>query len=250
MGIVTFSALGKMGRLGNQMFQIASTIGIAKKSGLRYGFPEWEYNGAFERPIPKLKDSPICKLYQESSFNYRDFILPGNDWNLSGFFQSEKYWLGCKDEVLSYFEFNEELYIKMFTKYANLAVDNVVAVHIRRGDYVKLPEFHTNLAFDYYNPAIAAFKGCNFLIFSDDIEWCKRYFIGHNFFFAEGNTPIEDLCMMSLCDHFIIANSSFSWWAAYLSKSVDKKIIAPLKWFGAKNSHDTSDLIPNGWIRI
>ena len=123
---------------------------------------------------------------------------------------------------------------------------------------------------EYYNKAIKQFdKDSNFLIFSDDIEWAKNNFKGDNFYFItenkiEGNDVMDtlniskgghpdyiELYMMSLCDHNIIANSSFSWWGAWLNENPNKKVIAPKKWFGpAYGDINDNDLVPETWTRL
>ncbi len=103
-----------------------------------------------------------------------------------------------------------------------------VAIHIRRGDYVNNPFYVDLTETDYYDRAMKFFPNDSFLVFSDDIEWCKGYFDGPQFDFSEGNDDVTDMNLMAGCKGVIMANSSFSWWAAYLSKG---KVIAPKQWF-------------------
>jgi 5'(3')-deoxyribonucleotidase len=95
-------------------------------------------------------------------------------------------------------------------------------------------------------------KNSIFLIFSDDIEWCKENFpnISDKFIFIEGNKDYEDLYIMSKCKNNIISNSTFSWWGAWLNQNENKKVVAPLKWFGSSINHNTKDLYCDGWIKI
>ena len=127
----------------------------------------------------------------------------------------------------------------------------MTSVHIRRGDYISSPhmtEFHTNLSeTDYYQKAMEIIGG-DFMFISDDIEWCKENFKGDNIFYSPFTEELEDLCLMTYCTNNIIANSSFSWWGAYLG--FDGKVIAPNNWFGPKGPKKTQDLIPNNWIKI
>lgn len=128
---------------------------------------------------------------------------------------------------------------------------DAVSIHIRRTDYVG-NHFYANLVREgYYERAIAEFpKDTTFLVFSDDIEWCKRYFYAKdgNFQFAEGNTDIEDMNMMASCKHNIIANSSFSWWAAYINPNPAKVVIAPKSWYTDGDQNRTK--LPKEWKRI
>ena len=118
-----------------------------------------------------------------------------------------------------------------------------VSLHIRRTDYLEL-DHHNSLGLDYYEKALGEFDSDRtIIIFSDDAEWCKeqKLFDGDRFLVAEGNINYVDLCLMTLCTGHIIANSSFSWWGAWLSNS--KKVIAPKNWFsGHLEEQDTSSL--------
>ena len=123
-------------------------------------------------------------------------------------------------------------------------------MHIRRGDYVLYPDHHPTCDLDYYKNSIELIKKQSnnkkkILIFSDDKQWCKNTFLGDEYIISENTNPYIDLYMMTLCDYHIIANSSFSWWGAWLAKS--KKTIAPSKWFGRLINKNTSDVYCNGW---
>lgn len=243
---VTFSKLGEFGRLGNQLFQIASTIGIAKHNHHDYVFPDWKYSKYFNKQLP-LRNNWKAEIVKERSFDYNQIDLSTKGYDLQGYFQSEKYWAHCKEDVLEYFQFTNEL--KNSTHEKNKFVPfNNVAVHVRRGDYLNLSDYHTNLSMEYYEKAMSNFSNKRFIIFSDDMAFCSRYFTGDKFLFANGS-EIEDLYLMSMCESHIIANSSFSWWGAYLAES--KIVYAPRDWFAHKNSHiNTGDLYCKNWIII
>lgn len=119
-----------------------------------------------------------------------------------------------------------------------------VSIHVRRGDYAG-NSFYTDLTqTDYYEKAIAEFPGRKFVVFSDDIEFCKQYFKGRGFYFSEGNTELEDMNLMSRCNGHIIANSTFSWWGAWLGKG---KTVAPKQWY-ADGIERTK--CPVNWLRV
>ena len=126
---------------------------------------------------------------------------------------------------------------------------NLCAVHVRRGDYSEKPEYHTNLDGTYYNIAInniiTSFDNTHIMVFSDDIEWCKKN-MPSEFSFSNAKNQYEDMCMMSMCDTHVIANSSFSWWAAWLSNS--SRIIAPKDWFGLTGPKDYSSIYCSHWL--
>jgi len=127
-----------------------------------------------------------------------------------------------------------------------------VSIHVRRSDYLQ----HANLincSIQYYNNAIACikeqFSDVQFFVFSDDIPWCKQHFTGTDFSFVEGNSHYEDLILMSRCHHHIIANSTFSWWAAWLNSNTGKKVLAPGKWHTKKDNR-LNELLPAEWIKL
>ena len=122
----------------------------------------------------------------------------------------------------------------------------LISIHIRRGDYLTESNF-CNLPFDYYINSLELLPNLPVLIFSDDIPWCESVFLNSRFKFIKSNDTQIDLCLMSMCDYHIIANSSFSWWGAWLAKS--KKTIAPSAWFQNEYSHwNTKDLYLPDWI--
>lgn len=181
---------------------------------------------------------------------------------IEGYFQSEKYFSEFKEEVLKRFTFTKPIAKK--TAEAEKLINNTkaIAVHIRRGDY--LNNKHTNdihgvLPLSYYKKALQHFDLSNhqLFFFSDDIEWVKESFsyldetkitfVSWN----SGDDSWQDMYLMSKCNHFIIANSSFSWWGAWLSINKDKIVICPEKWFSnLKMNTQTKDLIPKDWIRV
>ena len=190
----------------------------------------------------------------EKGFNFDEelFNTCPDNITLHGYFQSEKYFKNVEDEIRQDFTFKPE--IAVHCKHMMSTVDTPIGIHIRRGDYLINADNHTNLGLDYYEEGLAKFdKDRTVIIFSDDPAWCKeqKLFAGDRFLVAEGNDSYTDLCLMSLCSDFIIANSSFSWWGAWLSKGVDKVVCAPGKWFGPSNAHlDTSDILPPEWVII
>lgn len=246
----TFKELGNLGRLGNQLSQIASTIGIARKNNANVYFGHWAYEGYFRESLPKYRSALTEQRITEKNFHYDKYYLPsGMNYDMFGYFQSPKYWEHCEEEIRRRFTFDAKFIGDISLKAINPL--GCVSIHVRRGDYLKLPDYHTNLDMSYYKRAMDLFPDGMFMVFSDDIEWCKEQFKGERFIFSEGMTEIEDLLLMTNCDHHIIANSSFSWWGAYLGWNPNKKVVAPRDWFGPKNSHlNTKDLYCKNWIRI
>ncbi len=201
------------------------------------------------------------KISEQILFNY-DNTLTSEKSNLylSGYWQNEKYFAEFESEIRKCFTFKELPTVDNEKILQQIEACNSVSIHIRRGDYVSLKSanaFHGICSLDYYYAAIALIssKISNplFFIFSDEPEWIKQNFIINSPFLVishnSGEKSFEDMRLMSACKHNIIANSSFSWWGAWLNKNQNKIVIAPTKWF-ADDSIDTKDLIPEKWIRM
>ena len=237
--MITFTELGKKGRLGNQLFQIAATIDLALRNDSEYGFPRWPEEINFNLHGCFYENFSPRPTYREPHFEYSE-IPYQPELDITGFFQSEKYFDESKHIVRS-----------LLTPKLGFGIKyNHTSIHVRRGDYVNNQQNYVQLGMDYYNQAINLTNSNRYIVFSDDIEWCKGHFKGDKFSFAEGNAPAHDLALMLACEHNIIANSSFSWWGAYLNKNPGKTVIAPKKWFGPQLQHNTKDLLPPEWMTI
>tara|TARA_R110000796_G_scaffold159291_1_gene276056 strand:+ start:268 stop:984 length:717 start_codon:yes stop_codon:yes gene_type:complete len=232
---------GYFGWLGNQMFQYAATFAESKKVGTSCSFPENKPN-LFTHFL--LSSETIAytqgEAYKESTFHYTE--LPHkNDITLFGYFQSEKYFLEYKEELKAEFTLRNH-------KYPETLDDEYIGIHVRRGDYLKHPDCHPTCSMEYYEKALSLLPNKPVKVFSDDYDWCCKNFKGDRYEISNGDF-IEDFELLSKCSYHIIANSSFSWWAAWLSNS--KKVIAPKRWFGSKYaSYDTKDLYPEDWILV
>ena len=183
------------------------------------------------------------------------------DQQLQWFFQSEKFFLETKTELIQ--KLRDGLRFGHMDEYGNASrfvsgLKNLlgvplVSVHIRRGDYLKFKGVHDTCSVDYYDKALFLMKeklgDFHPVFISDDIEWCKKVF-GETRTYSTFTDELEDLSLMVECDHNIIANSSFSWWGAYLNDNPDKIIIGPEKWFGPNGPQDQQDIIPENWIKI
>jgi hypothetical protein len=204
------------------------------------------------------------KVVAEQGFNYSNILENkcGNIY-LKGYWQSEKYFEGISDVIRSDFAFMAKVNAETEAVSRQILESNSISIHVRRGDYVTsetAKAFHGFIGLQYYLDAIKIFaerfNDAKYYIFSDDSEWVKQYLLNnindgtivmHN----KGADSWQDMYLMSLCKHNIIANSSFSWWGAWLNKNPEKVVIAPKNWF-AKNEMNlqTIDLIPSKWIRI
>jgi hypothetical protein len=269
--MIGFNALGRMGRFANQMFQYAALKGIARNIGADICIPNYTQSvddGIGNKLRTELFDSfdlnvnigllnnGHAPVVQERFFHFDEelFKLCPDHVSLQGYFQTEKYFKHIEKEIREDFTFKNEILNPC--KEMISSVENPIAVHVRRTDYIRNSENHFNLPLEYYEAALDHFeKDRNVIIFSDDSEWCKsqKLFSDDRFMISENTDNRVDLCLMSLCNDFIIANSSYSWWGAWLSTNKNKTVITPVQWFGKTGytkDHNTKDLIPNEWTRI
>lgn len=200
-------------------------------------------------------------VIQEKHYHFDPKMIDskGNVY-LFGYWQSEKYFLDIKDTILKEFSFKNPLSESAKQYEQNILSHNAVSLHIRRGDYVNntvTNNYHGTCTLDYYKKAANIILQNNsdaiFYIFSDDLAWAKEnlsFIDTKTFVELDDNAPDhEEMLLMSQCKHNIIANSSFSWWGAWLNQNPEKIVIAPKQWFNDQ-SIDTSDLIPQSWIRL
>lgn len=244
--MVTNSNIGKLGRFGNQLFQIAAVIGYARKYSQDYVLPMWDYAKHFKYGFNQSAILKPYAKYSEPHFHFAP-IQKYKDVDLYGYFQSINYWDNIQKEIRALFSPNEQLQT-LLDKTPMLP--NTCAIHVRRTDYLQLNDYHPSLSIDYYKNAIEAMKADQYIVFSDDIEWCKTQPIFEGFTFVNSGNDLLDFFMMRQCDRFIIANSSYSWWSSYLSTGLNKRIIAPKKehWFGLKyNTNNVDDLYLTEW---
>lgn len=283
--MITFPKIGYLGRLGNQMFQFASTVGIAKRLGYEPRFPldncrvffpagpfsrergsneniKCDLMEAFEIPedyFINSSDIKIDYLYNESKFEFNEETkeLPDN-CGISGYYQSEKYFKEYRDLILSIFSFKSP-YKDLAVQYMeNIRKDDkssvLASIHVRRGDYLMYPDHHPVCTKEYQESARKILKekygDVRFLVFSDDVEWCKNTFRNEEYTIVNLGNPYSEMLAMSLCDHHIIANSSFSWWGAWLNPKRDKTVIAPNNWFGPAINKNTQDVYCEDWVKI
>lgn len=248
------------GGLGNYLFQIVAAYTHSLDMNTECLFNEKKAH-RIHRPISVYKDNILRNVNFTNNniscsnthyehllgFNYNE--LPKiNDLHLDGYYQTEKYFNHRREDVLNLFKPREEDIKYITDKYGDLS--NACSIHIRHGDYVDKKDHHPVCSLDYYKKGVEIIGGSKFLIFSDDIEWCKLNFKGESFIFVENELDYIDLYLMSMCPNNIIANSTFSWWGAWLNNSVNKIVIAPKQWFGSAKRLNTDDVIPEEWIQI
>jgi hypothetical protein len=226
------------GGLGNQMFQYAAGLAVSKRLQeplfVNNSFYEVNKSRQYELgvfPISATVSNEQGKRIEEKGFRYQDITESGM---MVGYWQSEKYFADIADQV------RKEFYIPKAS-----IEDDMVAVTVRRGDYLSLPDVFHNLGESYYRDALEIFPDHTVVVFSDDPAWCIENLDWADYVMP-CNTAVTDLSLLSSFKNHIIANSSFGWWGAWLANG--NTVVSPKDWF--TNGLDTTDLIPDRWIRI
>lgn len=245
------------GRLGNNLFQIATVLSLAKKHGTGAMFDHTTWAGhRGEVPVDlsifkyefNRGSYEASEAYNEINSNYNE-IHTSNDVRLSGFYQSWKYFNDIKDELLNHYFQPSDTVVHSLSKHS--ISTNSLGISVRRGDYLMLQDNHCVLSVDYYQNAINKYFLDNtdeIYIFSDDIDWCKSVF-GNDVHYVNDSIGTQ-LFLMSKMQNLILSNSTFAWWGAYLNQN-NGIVVAPDPWFGPNYlDKDVSDLYYPSWIRF
>lgn len=261
--MITFSRIGKMGRFGNQMFQYATLYSVAKENSFEFGVPysNISQNEHFHFCLPEIfpnlsatncSDSLSKQEYKEKSFDYdSDIFSIKDDTDISGYFQSEKYFAKHRKELLKEFEFDSELKENVIKLKNNIGP--CISLHLRLTDYISSNGKYPICTIEYYEQALQKMPGdIPVVLFSDDKNLAIKYLskLNRKYIVLNNNDKFVEMCLMSACDYHIIANSTFSWWGAWLSNS--KLVVIPKIWFGNDGNPETpklwNDIYPEGWI--
>ena len=281
--MIGFDHLGNLGRLGNQMFEFAALRGIAAHHGYDVCIPPKEHEGienyslhqCFELDHIPTRFIATERYAQEPHFHFSKELFDGCPDNISlyGFFQTEKYFVNSADLIRKDFTFHDNIIQPCADFMSQYADQEPIMLHVRRGDanltdprgfkwsYTQCSHQHPPQTLEYYGEALSHFdKDQPVIVFSDSPEWVQEqeFFGGDRFVisvpedkYSDGSyEPYIDLCLMSLCSHAIIANSSLSWWGAWLQNGKGK-VVAPKRWYGpAYADKDLSDLYCKDWIVV
>jgi hypothetical protein len=250
------------GGLGNNLFRIATGQAYCLKNNGKL-FCDISENsschGPFERYYKNFFKNLVfsnipnnLSVFKQPDFGFHEITKMKTDFSIEGYFQSEKFFKDFRENILNLFEidFDSEEFIN--NKYSNILNEDTCSLHIRRGDYKNVQHILPILPIDYYKKSIYEMGDTKYyLIFSDDINWCKENlnFI-KNKIFIENQGDVLDLYLMSKCKNNIIANSSYSWWGAWLNKNNNKKVVSPNLWFGPMGPKEIGDIIPDEWVKI
>lgn len=248
--------------LGNHLFVFASALGLAKRYNTSLAIPSsWRYLNSFTLlPEVKISDEIPETVIKEQNFHYDiEFFDQYKDLfqnklvGIYGFLQSEKYWHNNLTEIRTFLKFSKDLSDRVYAEKKELITPDTVAISVRRGDFITSPN-HYLLPFEYYIDALNEYFPHQppIVIFTDDFKWCKKVFsrLPNEVHFADTYNNIEQLCFMSMFSNYIISNSTFSWWGAYLSNAEQKIVIKPYYVFDGhlKLTHDLRDHYPDKWL--
>ena len=272
------------GGLGNQLFQYATAITVSDNDIIKFDLSYFSDKKSFNLSILdfgiKIDEADKKEIHKLSGKNtkftnflkrhlgkyfypqyfkekertvFDESIFDPRVGYLDGYWQNEKYFLSNRDKLVKLFDLEFHNEARIFEK--KIINCNSVSIHVRRGDYLKHPEIGV-LDLDYYKNAIKnleeKYNDLHFFIFSNDIDWCRvnmKFLNGKKYEFCSGlYRESDELILMSRCDHNIIANSSFSWWAAWLNQNTDKVVISPKKWM-ASNPNNYR-WVPITWCQL
>ena len=250
------------GGLGNYLFQISAAYAVSLKHNKELKIdtsdistihsPLELYSNNILRNIQfgNIDEFRLIHNSGHSPISYLEIPVTEGNLKLDGYYQNEMYFKEYRNEILNLFDIDDTTSQYLTEKYNSINFDNTCSIHVRRGNYVERQHFHPLQTVEYYKQAISIIgEKTLFLIFSDDIEWCKINldFI-ENKIFISGNLDYQDLYLMSMCNHNIIANSSFSWWGAWLNKHNNKAVLYPSHWFN--NGPASHEIGGENWIKI
>ena len=241
--MLTFNQLGRYGRLGNKMFQVASTIGLATRHGYTYGFPYWKNHDHLERfgspedidiqswfknPLPLDDEQPKGNHFMQ--WGYQMYNQIPDDTNIQGHMQSERYFEHCSDLIRHYFEFKNPV---------EPLPEGAIVLHVRRGDYDD--NYHPTMKEDYYQKALREIDNNLIFVFTDSPDIASKMNFGKRAIIMTGGHYMHDLQLMATGTHFILSNSTLCWWGWWLSGKRGK-VIAPRNWFGAIAGINANDI--------
>lgn len=260
------------GGLGNLLFQICFTLALAKEHNDKYVFENRIQN---DEIIKNRHGADVSNYYStifrnidldsalkimpqighESHFNYFVPQYEPNCINLyKGYFQSEKFFKKHEQYIYDLLKPTDELIQKIKDKYPYLDSMNCVSIHVRRGDYLALPNHHPLLPVEYYHRALSKLGEFDkILLFTNDYQWCSNHLVDSRMVYIDEPDWVS-MYIMGMCKQHVIANSSFSWWGAKFAElnfgESNVKVIKPTMWFGPAVKVDTSDMFPDRWISI
>lgn len=266
--VVTFGRIGQHGRLGNQLFQVAATIGIAEENGMGWQFPRSIRHTTVGRLFRlsgklNLEHLDIQKYDEESLSYYQPKLNKRHDTkyiSLHGYFQDPRYFEKSRRTLREHLQPSPALVEHVHKNCPDVLSRDSIVIHVRRGDYIKFNHIYAMLPIKYYTRALSLFHNVSkVIIVSDDIDWCKEklgpHLDGRSVIYSPFNDEMLDFVLMYIGKRLIIANSTFSWWAAYLKSlyTESSSIVAPRLWYnttGPLAYLNRDDFYPRSWTVI
>ena len=261
-----FITANLMGGLGNQLFEAAHALAQGWKHNRETVFlphswtpgqgrgAENYINNVFRnlKFVERVEDTTTVN---EGPFEYSEVNPAEGDTAFHGYFQSTKNWFGYDDKIREMFQPPAELVQEFMQKYPQLYQPNTLSLHVRRSEYLQFPEIHPTISIEYIQEAIKVIgEHSTVFVFSDDHDFVKENLHFPSVVFINEPEDYRELWLMGLCQNHIISNSTFSWWGVFLNKKLNKKIVAPSRWFGprgpeAKDIYESYwNIIPCDWI--
>ena len=247
-----------MGGLGNQLFEASHALSQGWKHNRETVFlphswtpgqgrgAENYINNVFRnlKFVERVEDTTTVN---EGPFEYSEVNPAEGDTAFHGYFQSTKNWFGYDDKIREMFQPPAELVEEFMGKYPQLSQPNTLSLHVRRSEYLQFPEIHPTISIEYIQEALKVISEYSTVfVFSDDKEWVKENLKFENVTYVE-DEDYREMWLMSLCKNNIIVNSTFSWWASFLNKNPNKKIVAPSIWFGPRGPRNYKDIYEPYW---
>lgn len=266
MGKLTYNKMGYMGKMGNSLFEVASCYGIAKRYNREFVLPEWKYRKYFKGNIPQIERLPLNTdeinepSYSFTGWEYWDREMKKREKDeivsIGGWLQSSAYFQEYLSEIKELFSFKQEFMDDIDNRFSHIFSKPVICITIRHGEDYFINGNYEILPILYYISALYKFfpdwkENYNVLICADDFEYAKLNLECHeNIYFAESCIDIEQLYLATKATHYILANSTFSWWAAFLGQKPNSIVIHPDKYFKGflAETHNTSTFWEKNWL--
>lgn len=257
-----FSTAQLMGGLGNQMFQISNAVCQGLKNNIPSMFIPVAYTPMQANQPTKYLNNIFKKIkFVDNITGYKVVHFPWEyvdldvKWDspiqFNGYFQSSKNFLGFNNEIIKLFSPNEHEITDLKNKYPEINNKNTVSLHIRRGDYLSIGNILPVIDKSYIDHCIKLIGDYSYLfVFSDDKQWVKNNLNYPNMIVVDNLEDYEDMWLISLCNHNIMSNSSFSWWGSFLNEHKNKKVFAPSIWFGPMGEKNYIDIYEPEWNKI
>lgn len=263
-------------RLGNQMFQYASALGLAARVGAGVEadvgsfanrnswrhYQLWRFRklrlGRLVRQCVRTARRPrdLKRLSASGPGFCPELAMAEDDTLLSRFFQSDRHFSAIRDDIQRLFDLSPFLEKRRMAELRRrFASRPLASIHVRRGDYVALSQHNLGELTHYHKRAADAVRAVQpdtaFVVFSDDPAWCRtsKALADLDAFVLDAGAPFADMALMASCQHHIIANSTFSWWAAWLGANPDRRVVFPDRWFRNQKARDLG-IVPDHWVEV